>query len=487
MDQRAPLRVVRAVLVTTVVLALACAGHLAGAGTLPPLVVLVGLGLCVLVPVAWAAGRCLTLGRLLMLLGAAQLGLHRAFTVLSAAPTCGPVTGHHGRHGPHPGLISVCPGEPRLDTDQHLPIVHGPAMLAGHLLAVLATAVVLARLDASLELAWAWLRPLLAPAHPARLTCESPRPLVPQDGRPMLVWRGLCRDRVRGPPIAGRSGRSTGCDARRPCSAPPRGLRHPTRAAANTAASQKDTHPMTIHTPSRLTTGVCAAAAAAGLMTLGLSPAAAHVTADATSTAAGGYTRITFSVPNESETASTTELELTLPEDAPFASVRTQPVEGWDAEITEQELATPATVGEGAITEAASTITWTADAEHRIGPGEFQTFTISVGPLPGEEGRQIVLPVSQTYTDGRTVAWDQPTTEGGVEPERPAPSLTITTAEAEAHGHGTAGQATTAAEQTEQSAARTTGSSALAWAGLLAGLLGLAAGATALLRTRRRG
>lgn len=203
MDQSAPLRLVRAVLVTTVVLALACAGHLAGAGTLPSPVLLIGLGLCVLAPAACATGHYLTRGRLLVLLGAAQIGLHQAFAALSAASACGPVVGHHGQHGPHPGLISVCPEEPVLETDQHLPSGHGPAMLAGHLLAVLATAVILARLDAALGLAWAWWRPLLAPAYPARLTCESPRPPVPQEEPPVLVWRGLRRDRVRGPPITG--------------------------------------------------------------------------------------------------------------------------------------------------------------------------------------------------------------------------------------------------------------------------------------------
>ena len=110
-------------------------------------------------------------------------------------------------------------------------------------------------------------------------------------------------------------------------------------------------------TSPRLITGTSALAVAAGLTALGLSPAAAHVTANATSTAAGGYTQITFSVPTESDTASTNKLELTLPEDTPFASVRTKPVDGWTAEITEAELPEPVQVGEGAITKAASTIT----------------------------------------------------------------------------------------------------------------------------------
>lgn len=230
---------------------------------------------------------------------------------------------------------------------------------------------------------------------------------------------------------------------------------------------------MTNTTPSRLVTSTAGLTVAAGLTALGMAPAAAHVTATATTTSAGGYTRITFSVPNESDVASTDGLELTLPEDTPFASVRTRPVPGWTAEITEESLATPATVGEGAITEAASTVTWTADAEHAIGPDQFQTFTVSVGPLP-EEGTTLVLPVSQRYTDGRTVAWDQPTTEAEEEPERPAPSLTVTAAEAHGHTHGAEAGATTA------------GVGAVGWAALVAGLLDLAAGAVVLVRTRRR-
>jgi uncharacterized protein YcnI len=241
----------------------------------------------------------------------------------------------------------------------------------------------------------------------------------------------------------------------------------------------KGTHPMT---NTSLTARVSrrAGVAAAGLIALGLSPAAAHVTANATSTAAGGYTQITFSVPTESDTASTTKIELTLPEDTPFASVRTKPVEGWTAEITDAELASPVPAGEGQITEAASTITWTADQEHVIDPGQFQSFTISVGPLPQEEGRQILLPVSQTYTDGRTVAWDQPAAEGQEEPERPAPVVTITAAEAD--GHSTTQEATTAAADTT-----TGGTGPLVWVGLIAGLLGLVAGVAALARTRHRG
>ncbi|MFC4902858.1 hypothetical protein BJF77_04160 [Kocuria sp. CNJ-770] len=242
---------------------------------------------------------------------------------------------------------------------------------------------------------------------------------------------------------------------------------------------------MTNTTAPRLITSTSVLAVAAGLTALGLSPAAAHVSATSTSTAAEGYAQVTFSVPNESDTASTNKLELTLPENTPFASVRTKPVEGWSAEVTEEQLPEPVQIGEGAITEAPATITWTADEEHAIEPGQFQTFTISVGPLP-EEGTTLLLPVTQSYTDGRSVAWDQPMAEGEAEPEHPAPSLTTTAAEADGHGHGTddnAGAATAAEEASTQGSVGT----GLGWAGLVAGLLGLLAGVVALVRTRRRG
>lgn len=240
---------------------------------------------------------------------------------------------------------------------------------------------------------------------------------------------------------------------------------------------------MTRTTPRVATTG-SALLLATGLTVLGLSPAAAHVSASSTTTAAEGYARITFSVPNESETASTDGLEVRLPTDTPLASVRVQPVEGWTAELTEEELPEPVQVGEGAITEAVTTITWTADEQHAIAPDQFQTFTISAGPLPAE-GTTLVMPATQSYTDGRTVAWDQTAAEGGEEPQHPAPSLTTTAAETEDHAHGAgadaAGVSAADVSSTEQA------STVLTWIALAAGLLGLAAGVVALLRTRRTG
>ncbi|MEX5262284.1 hypothetical protein [Kocuria sp. CPCC 205263] len=200
MEQRAPLRLLRALLVTAVVLALAAAGHLAGGGSLPPLVVMIGLAAGVLGPVAWAGGRQLTLGRLMVPLGVAQWGLHEAFLLASAVPACAPVLDSH--HSAPLGPGTACPTGSVLEAGHNEPSGQGAAMLVGHVLAVLVTALVITRAEAALWLALEWLRPLLGLVRPAVLPAAA-RPLRQAAERPVLVRRGVRRDRVRGPPAAG--------------------------------------------------------------------------------------------------------------------------------------------------------------------------------------------------------------------------------------------------------------------------------------------
>ena len=199
MEQRAPLRLLRALLVTSVVLALAAAGHLAGGGALPPLSILIGLAGGVLGPITWASRRRFSWWRLVVLLGAAQWGLHEAFLLTSAVAACGPVAGNF--HSTHSGPSTACLAPSVLEAGHHAPSGHGPAMLAGHVLAVLVTALVIAQAEAALWLALQWLRPLLGLVRPAPLPAAV-RALLPAAEHPVLVWRRLRRDRVRGPPVA---------------------------------------------------------------------------------------------------------------------------------------------------------------------------------------------------------------------------------------------------------------------------------------------
>src|SRR5690606_22496700 len=143
-----------------------------------------------------------------------------------------------------------------------------------------------------------------------------------------------------------------------------------------------------------------------------------------------GYARVVFRVPTESDTASTTRVEVHFPEDTPLTSARVQPVPGWTAEITREELDEPIEGGHGRVaTERIASITWTADDEDAaLGPDEFGEFPVSLGPLP--EVDQLVFPALQTYSDGTVVRWIE-LPEEGTELERPAPVLRLLPAEAD--------------------------------------------------------
>lgn len=236
-------------------------------------------------------------------------------------------------------------------------------------------------------------------------------------------------------------------------------------------------------TPLRRTLKTLAAATmTAGMVVLGATAASAHVSVVPEKTEANGYARLTFNVPNESESAKTSKLEVKLPTDTPFISVSVKPVEGWTAKVITGDLPKPVTVEGTTVTKAPTSVVWTADAAHQIGQNEYQSFSISVGKLPAE-GTAVTLPAVQTYTDGTVVNWNEQAAEGQAEPEHPAPSFTTTAAAAEAHG--AAGEASPVAAAP---AAQTTGTGASVW-GIVLGAIGIVLGAVALalaLAGRRR-
>lgn len=211
-----------------------------------------------------------------------------------------------------------------------------------------------------------------------------------------------------------------------------------------------------------------AGALGTGLALLSTVPAAAHVRVTADSTQPGGYSALTFRVPNEDDRASTTQLSVELPQDTPFASVRTRSLPGWRAELSSAALPAPVEVNGATLTKAVRTVTWTAERGASIAPGQYQEFGLSVGPLPA--GGELALPATQTYSDGKVVRWDEPTPAGGAEPEHPAPTLAVA---------ATTTSADAPAEQPVRSAsagptATWLGGGALALAGVATGLAALA-------------
>jgi uncharacterized protein YcnI len=174
--------------------------------------------------------------------------------------------------------------------------------------------------------------------------------------------------------------------------------------------------------------GAVTAGAAVLVFTLA-GPASAHVTVNPGTAAQGAYTKVSFRVPTESDTASTTKLEVNLPTATPIASVALKPVPGWTATTVKTKLATPIKDDDGEINEAVTKITWTSSAGSEIKPGQFQEFDVSLGPLPATVN-QIVFKVLQTYSDGSIVRWiDEPNADGS-EPDHPAPVLKLTAATA---------------------------------------------------------
>lgn len=220
-------------------------------------------------------------------------------------------------------------------------------------------------------------------------------------------------------------------------------------------------------------------AGVATLVALGTAlPAAAHVTAQPGEAAQGDFTKIAFRTPNESATAGTVKLEVTLPAEHPISFVSTKPIPGWTAQMIKQQLATPIDTHGEKITEAVRTVTWTAQPGTKIGPGEFTEFEISVGPLPTDTD-QLVMPAVQTYDDGTVVRWDEvPPAAGAAEPERPAPVLKLVATQ---NADPAAADAGASATGSSDNTARW-----LAGAGVLLGALALGVGIGALIRARRR-
>jgi uncharacterized protein YcnI len=170
-------------------------------------------------------------------------------------------------------------------------------------------------------------------------------------------------------------------------------------------------------TRSPLRRAAVVAATAGALLVAIAAPAAAHVTVNPNSATQGGFTKVSFRVPNEMDRANTTKLEVTIPTDTPVAFVSLKPVTGWTAKTEKTVLKTPIKAEGGEITEAISKITWTAAGDAAIKPGQFQEFDVSLGPLP--ETDQMIFKALQTYSDGTVVRWIDEPAVGGAEPDTP--------------------------------------------------------------------
>ncbi|NJC21167.1 uncharacterized protein YcnI [Arthrobacter pigmenti] len=226
-----------------------------------------------------------------------------------------------------------------------------------------------------------------------------------------------------------------------------------------------------------------AAAATTGLMGLGLAGAAAHVTVKADTTAAGAYANLTVAFSHACDGSPTNKLTISLPE--PLIDAKPEIVPGWKVEKVTETLDEPLTLDNGSsVTERVGQIVYTAETP--VEDGYLQKMDISV-QLPEAEGETLAFPVLQSCVEGET-DWAQIPAEGE-DPhslEAPAPTITLTGAE-EGHGEEATAEETAEAANLESASTSndTSGSAAAGYVGLGAGLLGLIAGVTALIRTRK--
>ena len=196
------------------------------------------------------------------------------------------------------------------------------------------------------------------------------------------------------------------------------------------------------------TTATLTIAAIAGTALALSAPLAAHadVSAAASSTAAGSYTVVTFSVPHGCEGSPTQVVTIDLPESVPSVTPTVNPL--WSVE----------TVSEG---EQMTQVVYTSQTGG-LPDGLRDTFELSFRLPEGEAGDRIEFPVTQTCTEG-TAEW--------VGEDVPVVVLTAATGDAHGGDEANAGGADTAAGSpaTVDLAARVLGV-----VGLLVGAVGIA-------------
>jgi len=241
---------------------------------------------------------------------------------------------------------------------------------------------------------------------------------------------------------------------------------------------------MTLHVPTasplhRRLVGAGLTGLTAATVLIGTAPTAdAHVTLTPSTTSAGAYTVLTFSVGHGCDGSATTAITVRMPDQILAVTPTINPA--WTVRKTMQALAEPVDNGHGGTyTERVDTVVYRATTP--LPDGYRDTFQLQL-QLPAEEGERLIFPVLQTCEKGEN-AWVQTVADGQEEPEYPAPTLQVTEATADTHGHDAASD-----DEALETAGPGSGSEMptwLGWTALALGAGGLGAGATALGRSRR--
>jgi uncharacterized protein YcnI len=204
--------------------------------------------------------------------------------------------------------------------------------------------------------------------------------------------------------------------------------------------------------------------------------ASAHVSITPNQADPGTSQNFVIQALNESATASTVKVEVALPTDTPIVSVRYQATPGWTTEVVTGTLPEPVEVSGNTLTEAPTSIVFTAQPGGEIRPGTFQTWTVSLGPIP--ETGSLLLPSVQTYDDGQIANWTASADE--IEEDdtlKPAPVLFVEDEVQDSHGGAAAGASHDESAETTATSTVDSADSALPLGLSIAALVLAAAGA----------
>ncbi|WLQ04721.1 YcnI family copper-binding membrane protein [Arthrobacter oryzae] len=239
----------------------------------------------------------------------------------------------------------------------------------------------------------------------------------------------------------------------------------------------------------RAISATAVAGGTAALMLAGVTAASAHVGVTPDKTDANAYALLTFGIPHGCDDYGTTKVTITLPGELNDAQPTVNP--NWTVEKVVEQLPEPKKLADGAtITKRTSQIVYTAKAP--LKPELRDALVLSV-KLPDTAGKTLHFPTLQNCEQGQT-DWSE-IAKDGQDPhslKAPAPSLTVTAAAAD--GHGSHASTTDTAAETAGTAQASSvngsvsddGAQARSWAGLVAGVGGLALGGAALMRSRNR-
>jgi uncharacterized protein YcnI len=219
---------------------------------------------------------------------------------------------------------------------------------------------------------------------------------------------------------------------------------------------------------------------AGGVVALAGSPAAAHVTVSPSTTVAGSYTLLTFSVPHGCEGAGTTKVSIQIPKE--INAVTPSVNVSWNVEKVMADLNPPVKDSHGnEVTKRVAEVVYTAKTPL---PATLRdAFELSL-QLPDAAGTTLVFPTVQTCEQGET-AWTQVPAAGqkADDLEHPAPAFALTAKPADGADPAAAPVAQNTAAEADNGSDGA--SPVLSWVALIVGAAGLVVGGLALFRSRK--